>query len=91
MRLNIDESSVYILFFICVVSLHITDKTRWSTDARTVAGGRGRGAAANQLHFAFSLDIDDHGSLFVADMDDHRIVRWKSAPVAKVKAVEPIS
>ena len=78
MRLNIDDTRRYVLFFVGLVPLHIIEKTRWSTDARTVAGGRGRGAAEKQLHLPFSLDNDDQESLFVADTDNHRIVRWKS-------------
>ena len=43
-----------------------------------MAGGHGQGDALNQLHFPFGFDIDDDGSLFIADMNNHRIVRWKS-------------
>ena len=44
---------------------------------RTVAGGHRQGDAFNQLHFPFGLDIDDDGSLVVAETNNHRIVRWK--------------
>ena len=42
-----------------------------------MAGGHGQGGAANQLHSPIDFDIDDDGSLFIADMLNHRIVRWK--------------
>ena len=44
---------------------------------RTVAGARGPGDTLDQLHFPLDLDIDDDGSLYIADRDNHRIVRWK--------------
>ena len=42
-----------------------------------MARGHGQGDAANQLHYPFGLDIDDDGALFLAEMNNHRIVRWK--------------
>ena len=48
---------------------------------RTVAGGRGKGHALNQLYSPVGLDIDSDGSYFIADSNSHRIVRW--APKAK--------
>ena len=35
------------------------------------------GDALNQLNFPFDLDIDDDGSVFIADAENHRIVRWR--------------
>ena len=55
----------------------ITEKTRWSKNGRTVAGGQGQGGALNQLHFPLGLDVNDDGTLFIADTANHRIVRWK--------------
>ena len=42
-----------------------------------MAGGQGQGDALNQLHFPFTLDIDGDGTLFIADKENHRIVRWR--------------
>ena len=42
-----------------------------------MAGDFGCGDDPNQLHFPFGLDIDDDGSLLIADKCNHRIVRWK--------------
>ena len=42
-----------------------------------MAGGHGQGGALNQLHYPFGFDIGDDGSLFIADKDNHRIIRWR--------------
>ena len=43
----------------------------------TVAGGHGEGDALNQLNLPYCVDVDDDGTLFIADMSNHRIIRWK--------------
>ena len=68
----------FLSFCTCLVLSRITDRTRWLVTGRTVAGDRGPGDALNQLHFPLGLDVDDDGSLYIADRDNHRIVRWKS-------------
>ena len=67
----------FVYLCLSLVPPHITEKTRWSTNGRTVAGGDGQGGATNQLRFPLGLDIDDAGSLFVADTNNDRIVRWR--------------
>ena len=62
---------------VCLVSCQITDRTKWSTDGQTVAGGQEQGDTLNQLYSPFGLDVDDDGSLFIADTDNHRIVQWQ--------------
>ena len=42
-----------------------------------MAGGRGQGGALTQLHQPFGLDIDADGTLFIADTENHRLVRWR--------------
>lgn len=49
----------------------------WSMKGRTVAGGFGRGSALNQLNYPSGFDIDENGTLFIADINNHRIMRWK--------------
>lgn len=49
----------------------------WSMKGRTVAGGFGRGSALNQVNYPSGFDIDENGTLFVADIKNHRIMRWK--------------
>ena len=68
----------FLLFSIFLVVLPIIDNRKWSMQGEAVAGGHGQGSAFNQLHFPFGLDIDDDdGSVFIADTDNHRIVRWE--------------
>ena len=54
-------------------------------NGRTVAGGHGQGHRLNQLNSPFGLDIDHSGTLFMADMKNHRIMRWEpNATVGKI-------
>ena len=71
------HSFVFFFVFIFSVPLRTVAQARWSTNGLAVAGGFGEGAGLNQLHFPFGLDIDDDGSLFIADTHNHRIVRWR--------------
>jgi sugar lactone lactonase YvrE len=41
-----------------------------------VAGGNGRGSAANQLFDPFGLLVDQSGNIYVTDRDNHRIQKW---------------
>lgn len=45
-------------------------------DGRIVAGGNGEGSALNQLDFPYFIFVDHERSVFVADGDNHRIVKW---------------
>ncbi len=44
----------------------------------TVAGGHGEGNASNQLSYPTSLYVDDDQTVVIADVDNERIVEWKS-------------
>ncbi|CAF3971263.1 unnamed protein product, partial [Adineta steineri] len=41
-----------------------------------VAGGNGQGANLNQLFFLEGVIVDDLGQIYVADLGNHRIMRW---------------
>jgi sugar lactone lactonase YvrE len=41
-----------------------------------VAGGNGRGSAANQLFEPIALALDSNGDLYIADLDNDRVQRW---------------
>jgi DNA-binding beta-propeller fold protein YncE len=43
----------------------------------TIAGGHGKGSALNQLSEPCGIYVDDDQTLFLADLDNHRIVAWK--------------
>ena len=56
----------------------VTAKSQWSKNGRTVAGGHGQGDSLYQINEPYGMDIDDDGTLLIADMNNHRIVRWKT-------------
>ncbi|CAF4330713.1 unnamed protein product, partial [Adineta steineri] len=43
----------------------------------TVAGGNGNGHKSNHLYYPFGFFIDNDKSIYIADCDNHRIVKWK--------------
>jgi len=45
-------------------------------DTITVAGGKGKGAAADQLNYPTGLFVDSIGNVFVADFSNHRVQKW---------------
>lgn len=51
--------------------------TRWKPNGVTIAGGHSYGNALNQLSYPYGLDVNDDGTLFIADCENHRIVQWK--------------
>lgn len=46
------------------------------TNAVTVAGGNGYGAGANQLQNAEGIFVNENGTLYIADLDNHRVQAW---------------
>ncbi|CAF3297499.1 unnamed protein product [Rotaria socialis] len=45
-------------------------------EGKIVAGGNGRGNAFNQLRYPDNILIDRENSIYIADVDNHRIVKW---------------
>ncbi|CAF0773151.1 unnamed protein product [Adineta steineri] len=43
----------------------------------TVAGGNGQGQALNQLDYPWGMFIDNDRSIYIADSENHRIVKWE--------------
>ncbi len=41
-----------------------------------VAGGNGKGDQLNQLNWPTSIFVDDDYSLYVSDMNNHRVMKW---------------
>ena len=44
---------------------------------RTLAGGNGKGSELNQLFYPTGIALDPSGDLYVSDMYNHRIQRWR--------------
>ncbi|CAF4939788.1 unnamed protein product [Rotaria socialis] len=52
---------------------------KWNKGAKegiVVAGGQGEGNALTQLSFPNGIFVDTLGTLYVADMRNHRVMRW---------------
>ena len=43
----------------------------------TVAGGNGRGTELNKLDYPTGVHVDSAGNVYVADLQNHRIVKWE--------------
>ncbi|CAF3992064.1 unnamed protein product [Adineta steineri] len=53
-----------------------TKKNKFQQFAITVAGGNGKGHELNKLHNPEGMFIDNDKSVYIADGDNHRIVKW---------------
>jgi sugar lactone lactonase YvrE len=60
-----------------LVPENISNETYWLRNGQTVAGGYGSGYSLHQINYPIGLDVDEDGILFIADTNNHRIVRWK--------------
>ncbi|CAF1559219.1 unnamed protein product [Adineta steineri] len=61
-----------------IPSVIINEDTKWKQSATTVAGGNKRGDGLNQLKQPMGIYVDeDSESIYIADTDNNRIVRWK--------------
>ncbi|CAF1528088.1 unnamed protein product [Rotaria sp. Silwood1] len=52
---------------------------KWNKDAKegvAVAGGQGQGEALTQLSHPNGLFVNTLGTIYVADMQNHRVMRW---------------
>ncbi|CAF1153378.1 unnamed protein product [Adineta steineri] len=50
---------------------------KWKQNAITVAGGNGEGQKLNQFRRPRGIFIDQKKNIFIADVENHRIVEWK--------------
>jgi sugar lactone lactonase YvrE len=57
--------------------INIPSNARWKQQGTTIAGVHGYGNALDQLAFPRGLTVDEHGTLFVADYENNRIMSWK--------------
>lgn len=49
----------------------------WSPDLVVVAGGNGKGSEPGQLYFPSGIAVDGADGLFVSEVANHRVTRWK--------------
>ncbi|CAF1130770.1 unnamed protein product [Adineta steineri] len=54
-----------------------TKKNKFQQFAITVAGGNGQGDKLNQLDCPEGIFIDNDKSIYIADLFNHRIIKWK--------------
>ncbi|CAF4340378.1 unnamed protein product, partial [Adineta steineri] len=50
---------------------------KWNQNAITVAGGNEKGQQLNQLYGPEGIFVDKNKNIFIADVENHRIVEWK--------------
>ena len=53
---------------------------------RTIAGGNGRGTELDQLYYPTGIALDPSGDLYVSDMYNHRIQRWRPGATVGITA-----
>ncbi|CAF2054972.1 unnamed protein product [Rotaria magnacalcarata] len=58
-------------------SANIPANARWAQNGVTVAGGKGKGNATNQLNEPCGLCVDDDQTVVIPDCKNHRIIQWK--------------
>ncbi|CAF4295990.1 unnamed protein product, partial [Rotaria magnacalcarata] len=62
----------------CSVDIH--PNAQWKQNGLTVAGGNGQGNGMNQLSNPWGLYVDDDDqTVYVADVANRRVVKWKSS------------
>ncbi|CAF0776953.1 unnamed protein product [Adineta steineri] len=54
-----------------------TQKNKFQQFGITVAGGNGKGQKLNQLYSPQGIFVDNDKSIYIADFENHRIVKWK--------------
>ncbi|CAF0844050.1 unnamed protein product [Adineta steineri] len=62
---------------ISIISTRKPKFNKWKQNAITVAGGNGEGQKLNQLSLPGGIFVDKKKNIFIADLDNHRIVEWK--------------
>ena len=55
--------------------------TTYSGGGTIVAGTGTQGSATNQLYNPQGIDVDDSGNIYVADSQNHRVMKWASGAI----------
>jgi len=68
-------------------SLHVTFDLPWSQNAKSIAGGHGKGSENDQISFPAGIDIDSDQTMYITDLANHRVMEWKQGEnVGKIVA-----
>jgi len=62
---------------IVISSNKLSNNSKWLQNGITVAGGNGQGSQLNQLFYPWKICVDDDENVYIADCNNHRIVKWK--------------
>ncbi|CAF0890261.1 unnamed protein product [Adineta steineri] len=76
-NLSIQQNSHLFINDISIISSKKPKFNKWKQNAITVAGGNGQGQQLNQLYDPVGIFIDENKNIFIADWNNHRIVKWK--------------
>ncbi|CAF1328783.1 unnamed protein product [Adineta steineri] len=76
-NISIQHGSHSFINEISIISLIKPKLNKWKQNAITVAGGNGEGQQLNQLNKPFGIFINENKNIFIAELDNHRIVEWK--------------
>ncbi|CAF3895998.1 unnamed protein product [Rotaria sp. Silwood1] len=73
-------STPYFCFILVPLRASFVDihpNAKWAQNGITVAAGNGNGNETNQLCYPCGLYVDDDQTVYVADLNNHRIMEWK--------------
>ncbi|CAF0767009.1 unnamed protein product [Adineta steineri] len=79
--------------FLYVSDCEKNEVRRWkigesNNEGMIVAGGNGKGDQLNQLNFPTFIFVDENQSVYVSDMSNHRVMKWrKDAREGRIVAV----
>ncbi|UJR07423.1 hypothetical protein I4U23_011709 [Adineta vaga] len=63
--------------YIKEISVISRKETKFQQNGIIVAGGNGHGRQLNQLSYPQGIFVDENKTIFIADLANHRIVKWK--------------
>ncbi|CAF1009147.1 unnamed protein product [Adineta steineri] len=76
-NISIQQNSQPFINDISIIILKISKFNKWKQNGITVAGGNGKGKKLNRFSFPYGIFIDKKKNIFIADLENDRIVEWK--------------
>ncbi|CAF1058499.1 unnamed protein product [Adineta steineri] len=76
-KISIQQNSQTFINEISIISSIKSKSNKWKQNGITVAGGNGEGQEINQLDHPLGIFIDKNKNIFIADLENDRIVEWK--------------